>query len=373
MTLFGSSAVKAEGTGASSPLVGQRVARRALMLTPSRGRGGGIERYADTLEWVFDCQNVDYQRIDLNRPGVSAHAALLAQSRAVVRGSGEPIRLVLLHRALLPVAALLARSPVVSGISVVCHGSDVWGGRLRARSYVEGRLMRQSSVRVVTASGFTSGVLSRSCLASVLSPGLSGPWFSTLVEASSRHHETRSDIHLVTAFRLDDWRRKGLPQLMDAVLALGRADVRVTVCGTGEPPADLRQLAGKHRWCTLRPRIGDVALAHELADADLFVLATRTRCGRRPSGEGFGLALLEAQVAGTPVVAPAFGGSHSAFVDHVTGLAPADETVDGLAAVLADLLRDRARLERMGKHAAEWTRSHFSPQRYAARAVARLL
>jgi phosphatidyl-myo-inositol dimannoside synthase len=373
MTRFTSTVGKNERTAANSSSIGQGIARRALILAPSRGRGGGIERYAETLEWAFDSQNVDYHRIDLNRSGISAHSALLAESRAVVRGSGEPIRLVLLHRALLPVAALLARNPLVSGISVICHGSDVWGDRLRARSYIEGRLMQQPGVRVVTASSFTSGVLSRSCQTSVLSPGLSERWFSTLVDASSCQHRTRSGIHLVTAFRLADWRRKGLPQLMEAVLALDRGDVRVTVCGTGEPPSDLRQLAGKHSWCTLHPRIDDVALAHELADADLFVLATRTRYGRRPSGEGFGLALLEAQVAGTPVVAPAFGGSHCAFVDHVTGLAPADETVGGLAAVLADLLRDRPRLERMGKHAAEWARTYFLPQRYAARAAARLL
>ena len=233
--------------------------------------------------------------------------------------------------------------------------------------------MRQSGVRVITVSSFTSGALSRSCRASVLPPGLSEQWFDTLVDASARSREPRSIIHLVTAFRLADWRQKGLPQLLEAVAALGRGDVRVTVCGTGEPPFDLRQLVGRHRWCTLRPGLDDAGLAHELADADLFVLATRTKCGRRPSGEGFGLVLLEAQIAGTPVLAPAFGGSHDAFVDRVTGLAPADETTGALAALLNDLLRDRVRLQRMGTHAAVWARSYFQPQRYAARAAARLL
>jgi phosphatidyl-myo-inositol dimannoside synthase len=345
----------------------------ALILTPSRGLGGGIERYAETLEWAFGCQGVEYMRVDLARPGFSAHARLLAQSRALLRESSEPIRLVLVHRALLPAAALLARHPAVSGTSVVCHGSDVWAGRLHPRSHLENHLMRQSGVRVITVSSFTSGALSRSCQASVLPPGLSDHWFNTLLDASARPREPRPDVRVVTAFRLDDWRQKGLPQLLEAVAALGADGVRLTVCGTGEPPADLRQLVGRYRWCCLRPGLDDASLAGELADADLFVLATRTRCGRRPSGEGFGLVLLEAQVAGTAVVGPAFGGSHDAFVDHVTGLAPADETAGALAAVLADLLRDRARLERMGKHAAEWARRYFLPQRYAARAVACLL
>jgi phosphatidylinositol alpha-1,6-mannosyltransferase len=347
--------------------------RRALMLTPSHGRGGGIERYAETLEWAFGSQYVECARLDLGAPGIAAHARLLAQARKILRESGKPTRLVLLHRALLPAAAILAREPVVSGISVVCHGSDVWASRLSPRSHVESRLMRMANVRVVTASSFTSGALSRSCQASVLPPGLSEQWFSTLVHASSQPRQPRPEVHLVTAFRLDDWEQKGLPQLLEAVAILGRDDLRVTVCGTSEPPSELRQLAGSYRWCTLRPGLGDADLAREFAAADLFVLATRTRCGRRPSGEGFGLVLLEAQVAGTPVIGPAFGGSHDAFADRVTGVAPADETTGALAAVLADLLWDRAQLERMGKHAAEWATSYFLPRQYAARAVARLL
>ena len=343
------------------------------MLTPSRGRGGGIERYAETLEWAFGCQSVEYQRIDLRRAGVSAHATLLTHVRAILRESGGPTRLVLLHRALLPAAYLLARHPEVAGISVVCHGSDVWTGRLRPRSHVESHLMRQSGVRVITVSSFTSGALSRTCPASILPPGLSEPWFSTLVDASGQPREPRSKIQLVSAFRLTDWRQKGMPQLLGAVAALGRSDVRLTVCGTGEPPSELRELVSRYRWCTLRSGLDDAHLACEIANADLFVLATRTRRGRRPSGEGFGLVLLEAQVAGTPVVAPAYGGSHDAFVDGVTGVAPSDETVCALAGLLSDLLGDQARLDQMGKYAAQWARSYFAPQQYAARAVERLL
>jgi phosphatidylinositol alpha-1,6-mannosyltransferase len=347
--------------------------RRVLMLTPSRGRGGGIERYAETLEWAFSSQDVACQRLDLDGAGIAAQARLFASSRTALRESGGRTRLVLLHRALLPVAALLARDPAVSGTSVVCHGSDVWAGILRPRSHVESWLMRRPRMRAVTASSFTSGALARSCRACVLPPGLSERWFSMLVEASTQPREPRSSIRVATAFRLDSWRQKGLAQLIEAVEDLGRDDVEVVVCGTGEPSPDLWQLVNRHPWCTLLPGLDDAGLAGELADADLFVLATRTACGRRASGEGFGLALLEAQVAGTPVVGPAFGGSHDAFVDRVTGLAPADETSAGLAALLSGLVRDRALLERMGKQAAEWAQSYFLPQQYAARAMARLL
>ena len=47
---------------------------------------------------------------------------------------------------------------------------------------------------------------------------------------------------MVTAFRLAQWRDKGLADLLDAVDALGRPDVHVTVCGSGEVPRELHEL-----------------------------------------------------------------------------------------------------------------------------------
>ena len=209
---------------------------RALLLTPSRGRGGGIERYAETLEWAFASEGVKCQRLDLSQAGLSAHARLVAQARTALHESGEPTRIVAVHRSLVPAARLLARHPAASGISVVCHGNDVWASRLRPRLHVENYLMQQPGVRVMTVSSFTSGALFRRCPTAVLPPGLSQQWFSTLVEASARPRQARPPVRLVTAFRLPDWQQKGLPELLQAVAALGRDDIRVTVCGTGTVP-----------------------------------------------------------------------------------------------------------------------------------------
>jgi glycosyltransferase involved in cell wall biosynthesis len=201
---------------------------------------------------------------------------------------------------------------------------------------------------------------------------LSERWYDTLVQASAATRTDR-DVQLVTAFRLGDWRHKGVVQLLEAVAELGRPDVRVRVCGSGHPPAELLQLIERHRCCTLASDLSDSALAHELAGADIFVLATRTRSGRDAHGEGFGLVLLEAQVAGTAVVAPAHGGSQEAFVSGLTGLSPVDESASSLAAVLGELLREPELMTVMGKQAAEWAREAYAPERYARRAVAALL
>jgi phosphatidylinositol alpha-1,6-mannosyltransferase len=346
---------------------------RALLLAPSRGLGGGIERYVETLEWAFAAEGVEYRRIDLHGSGPAAHARLLAQSRRQLRPGQAPTRLVVAHRALLPAASLLSRETASHGISLLCHGVDVWGARRGARRLVEHHLMGRARVRVVAVSSFTAGVLADGCLATILPPGLTQEWFDTLVRAAATSQPRDPGFQLVTAFRLADWRNKGLPQLLDAVAGLGRPDVRLIVCGSGDPAPDLRQLVRSHPWCTLRPGLSDRELAGQLAAADLFVLATRTRRGPHPSGEGFGLVLLEAQVAGTPVIAPAFGGCRDAYIECLTGAAPADETSESLGRILRELLQDPARLERMSEHAAGWARERFAPERYAALAASRLL
>ena len=346
---------------------------RVLLLSPSHGLGGGIERYVATVEWAFATEGVECRRLDLSRSGARAHVRLLAQGRAVLRADPEPTRLVVAHRALLPVAALLTRDSAVAGVSVLCYGSDVWCPRWRPRRKLERRLMRGAGVRVVACSNFTAGALLRDCHATVLLPALSREWLDTLAAAAAGRPGRGPGIRLATAFRLSDWRTKGLPQLVEAVTALGRPDVHLTICGSGNPPADLLRLISKHPCCVLRPGLSDDDLARELAAADLFVLATQTKSGRGAVGEGFGLVLLEAQAAGTPVIAPAYGGSHEAYIEGVTGVATSDESAEALTRTLHDLLKDPARLRSMGEQAAQWAQQAFAPENYARLTARRLL
>ncbi|MGH3401403.1 MAG: glycosyltransferase family 4 protein [Streptosporangiaceae bacterium] len=358
-----------------------RMADRVILLAPSAGLGGGIERYVETLEWAFAAKDRNCERISLGCPGPPSHLRMVAAGRAVLRAHRANVRIVAAHRSLLPAASLLARDARADGITVVCHGNDVWGSRHLARSGLENLLMGRPGVRMVAVSSFTAGALWRAAPAAVLTPGLSGGWFQALVDAAGSYPPAASDrsragedpIRVVTAFRLSQWRDKGLPELMRAVRALERPEIRVTVCGSGAVPDELQRFAGVRPGCTIRPNLPDRELARELAAADLFVLATRTRRGTHPSGEGFGLVLLEAQVAGTAVVGPAFGGSSDAYLDGVTGATPADESAEALTRTLAGLLDDPWRLAQMGKQAAEWARGYFAPELYASRVLARLL
>jgi len=353
---------------------GCQPAGRVLLMAPSRGQGGGIERYLTGLEGAFTSLNVSYQRLDLSRAGVPAHGRLLAAASAALRASPQPARLVAAHRSLLPVAVLLARETTVHGVSVLCHGSDAWDARLRPRRVFERHFMRRPGVRVVAVSSFTAGALASGCHATVLPPSLPPEWFHTLVRVAGGALRDRAvGTRILTVFRLAAWRDKGLPELVQAVTALRQPGIHLTVCGSGSPPTGLRRLVAEHRWCELRTGLSDAALAREFATADVFVLATRTRPGRRAHGEGFGMVLLEAQVAGIPVIAPAYGGSHDAYVEGVTGVAPASESAQALTQALRYLLRDRDRLAWMGRRAAGWARETFDPGRYPGLVARKLL
>ena len=166
-------------------------------------------RYVQTLEWVFADAGVRHQRVDLRRSGPAAHARMAAQGRVLLRQAAGPVRLVAAHPALLPVASMLARDQAADCVTVLCHGSDVWSGRLRPWRQLELRLLRREDVRAVAVSSFTVGALTTVCQAMVLPPGLSRDWFDTLARAGAATREPREGVRLVTAFWLADWRDKG--------------------------------------------------------------------------------------------------------------------------------------------------------------------
>lgn len=241
-----------------------------LLLCPSRGLGGGIERYVQTVEAALTAHEVRYERLGLldGVPDSTPRRKLAFAAKVVrpVRRADGPVVLVLAHRNLLSLLPLIRPAGTVADTVVIVHGSELWSGRQRG-----GRQMGRDDVRVLAASSFSAGALLGRTQAGVLPPGLSSTWY-------------------------DD-----------------------------------------------------------------------------ASGEGLGLVLLEAQVAGTPVVAPAYGGSADAFHADVTGLPPRDESAEALGAVLWALTTDEHLRAEMGTAAAAWARSGFAPARYARRVLTALI
>src|SRR5262249_1406750 len=102
--------------------------------------------------------------------------------------------------------------------------------------------------------------------------------------------------------------------------------------------------------------IADADLLHCYQQCDLFVLPNR-QVGK--DVEGFGMVLLEAQACGKPVVAGASGATAATMRIPETGQVVHGAGPDGLAALVAELVGDPARLARMGAAARPWVVGRF--------------
>jgi glycosyltransferase involved in cell wall biosynthesis len=131
-------------------------------------------------------------------------------------------------------------------------------------------------------------------------------------------------------------------RLLAAALArLTDHDWSLDIIGDGEARGAVRaEFAAFGPRISWRGALGESGVAAALADADLFVWPA--------IGEAFGMALLEAQASGLPVVAGASGGVSGIVADGKTGiLVPPGDPV-AFAAALSSLLRDPDRRMAMG-------------------------
>ena len=94
-----------------------------------------------------------------------------------------------------------------------------------------------------------------------------------------------------------------------ALEAAERARVRVLVVGGGP---DLERLRVRFA--------GTASFLGRLSDADVAALMPRALALVVPTFEEFGIAAVEAQAAGRPVIAPAAGGTGETVIDGVTGV-----------------------------------------------------
>ncbi len=133
-----------------------------------------------------------------------------------------------------------------------------------------------------------------------------------------------------------------------ALEAARRARVPMKVVGTGP---DLERL---------RARYGGVAeFLGRISDRDLAGLYGRARALVVPNVEEFGIAAVEAQAAGRPVVAADEGGARETVVDGRTGVLVPFEDVDALAEALTQTDFGRFSPLALREHAARFSTEAF--------------
>jgi glycosyltransferase involved in cell wall biosynthesis len=140
------------------------------------------------------------------------------------------------------------------------------------------------------------------------------------------------------------------------------AEARLAILGWGPLEDELRSLAGGLGLGDAVFLPGRVEPRDWLARADVFAHTSRW--------EGFGIVLLEAMLAGLPVVATRASAIPEIVIDGETGLLVSPGDVDGVAAALATLLADDALRRRLGEAGTKRARTEFSVAAMVDRTIA---
>jgi phosphatidyl-myo-inositol dimannoside synthase len=331
-----------------------------LLLLPSRGLGGGIERYTATLHSALVAAGEQPAAVTLTRaPATYARRTdkVLFAVRALRAAARErPEAVLAMHVGLLPVLCLLRLISPQARFVLFFYGSDIWGG---VSGWERFAIRRWRRLELATISSYSAGAVSMLGKApEVLRPALDTGWHAQLSRAARPRAER--DIDVLTVCRLAQWEAKGIPAFLAAVGGLSASGpVRAVIAGTGPVPAPL-EAACEAAGVELRPDLDEAELASLYGRVRVFVLCTVLATGLRASGEGFGIVLLEAQAAGACVVAPRSGGSSDAYVAGVTGWRQPPRTSD-LIALLADL-----RTRDVSRTAQEFVARGFSQVRLQA-------
>jgi len=255
----------------------------------------------------------------------------------------------------LPVA-LLARLLVGTRVVFGCHGEDFFPGD---------RLFGKRADIAVSCSAFNADTVERhyGLRPRVVFNGYDAELFAPRgPDPALRQQLAPGGEHVVLyAGRLIPW--KGVQY---AVAALAEVPGTVlVVAGDGHYRPTLEAAA---RAAGLAERVRFLGpVPHEelprlLAVSDVLVATSF-------ASETFGIALVEAQACGVPVVASRFGGFPEVVQDGVTGLLVPPQDPAALAGALREVLADPARRSRMGAAGRRWVAEQFHWERVAERVL----
>jgi glycosyltransferase involved in cell wall biosynthesis len=191
----------------------------------------------------------------------------------------------------------------------------------------------------------------------VINPALPEKTMSSLIEI--QHREPRVDdgaLVFGSAGRLVPV--KGFDVLIRAFADVRRVvgEVSLVIFGEGPEREKLRALAGELGVADCVSFPGYKSREEIYRTIDVYVSASRT--------EGFPVALIEASVAGLPVICTAAGGQTEIVAHEETGLVVPPEDASELARAMMRLALDGETRRRLGEAARAVARERFSEERF---------
>jgi glycosyltransferase involved in cell wall biosynthesis len=327
---------------------------RLLLLTPSIGFGGGIERVAHAIEraWEGPLDRVDlYRKAHDDVPAGNRLRKVAFATQCVAAARRRPDIVLALHVGLLPVAAM-ASVAARADVALMAMGREVWSPMGRGRQ----AMIRRSNV--VAISSFTKrGIVQRAGIDPEhvwIAPLPVDEAFATRAFSQTRLGPPRRN--LLTVSRIERTARyKGHFEIAASLpLLFGRRpDARWIVAGEGDDldalRARCRVLGVAEKVCFLG-YVSDSQLADLYDDAAALVLPSSTDAGAPiPTGEGFGLVYAEAGAFRVPSIASTAGGGSLDFViNERTGLLVPPAEPEALADAMLRLLDEDELRNRLG-------------------------
>jgi glycosyltransferase involved in cell wall biosynthesis len=152
--------------------------------------------------------------------------------------------------------------------------------------------------------------------------------------------------------------------LAAAMAKLLDIDWQLTIIGDGPEAATIKAMfatipAGRMDW---KGELGPEAIARELANAALYVWPG--------CGEAYGLAYLEAQAAGLPVIAQNTAGVPAVVIDRETGLLTPEGDIEAFARAIRQLTADPGERRRLSRNARNFVLGERSLETAAPRLAA---
>jgi glycosyltransferase involved in cell wall biosynthesis len=146
-----------------------------------------------------------------------------------------------------------------------------------------------------------------------------------------------------------------------AIVRQQQPDARLAILGSGPLERRTRELVDELELAEAVTLPGRTEIRDWLERADVFVHTSRW--------EGFGIVLLEAMLAGLPVVATSVSAVSEIVADRETGALVEAGDVEAVAAELAGLLGDPERARRLGAAGFSRARTEFSVARMVERTL----
>ncbi|MEM1201580.1 MAG: glycosyltransferase family 4 protein, partial [Pseudomonadota bacterium] len=172
-----------------------------------------------------------------------------------------------------------------------------------------------------------------------------------VAEKQERLPNRRCELVTVAMMRPGD-KLASYQLLGEALSRLEETPWRLTIIGDGSARSKVEKVLPPSDRIRYRGKLPAEEIQDTLHQSDLFVWPAIR--------EAYGMALLEAQAAGVPVIAGASGGVPDIVVKGLTGLLPPEGDTEAFTRAMAKLLIERDLLNRMGEAARVNVERHHS-------------